>query len=171
MLVDDHYQELEFWYPVLRLREACMPITVIAREPEKTYLSRLEYPVIPDIGISEALAESFRAVLVPGGEAAQRIASEPRMQRFIADAGAQGAVLGATTVGVLALAASGAIAGKRVAARDRLWADLSGTGAICVNEPVVTDGRVVTARSTDGLPQFFRALLLALAATEEGAPG
>lgn len=166
VLVHDAYQDLEFWYPVLRLREDGTPVTVVGCDPAKTYLSKLEYPVIPDIGIDGTQANEFAAVIVPGGGAGERIARVPRMLSFIADAAARGAVLGATSEGVMALAAAGALTGKRVAARKDARDGLRRVDAICIDDPIVTDGRIVTARSTNELPAFFPAFLAALAAAD-----
>ena len=107
ILVHDGYQDLEFWYPLLRLREEGVPVSVVSVEPDKTYLSQLEYPVIPDHGIGQVQAKDFSAVIIPGGESAKYIAGEPRMQRFIKDAAAGGALLAATAEGVTALTAAG----------------------------------------------------------------
>src|SRR5258708_40072990 len=95
ILVHDGYQDLQFWYPLLRLREEGVPVTVVSVEPEKTYLSQLEYPVIPDQGIAQVQAKDFGALFVPGGASGKFIAEEPRMQRFIKDAAAGGALLAA----------------------------------------------------------------------------
>lgn len=108
ILVHDGYQDLQFWYPLLRLREEGVPVTVVSVEPEKTYLSQLEYPVIPDQGIAQVQAKDFGAVFVPGGASAKFIAEEPRMQRFIKDAAANGALLAAIAEGTQALSAAGA---------------------------------------------------------------
>ncbi|TMH62544.1 MAG: hypothetical protein E6H57_18595 [Betaproteobacteria bacterium] len=107
ILVHDGYQDLQFWYPLLRLREEGVPVTVVSVEPEKTYLSQLEYPVIPDQGIAQVQAKDFGAVIVPGGASGKYLAEEPRMQRFIKDAAAGGALLTAIAEGVTALSAAG----------------------------------------------------------------
>jgi protease I len=131
VLVHDGYQDLQFWYPLLRLREEGVPVTVVSVEPEKTYLSQLEYPVIPDQGIAQVQAKDFGAVLIPGGASAKYIAEEPRMQRFIKDAAAGGALLAAIAEGATALSAAG----------------VKGS---------------VTAKTTNDLPAFCRALFQAL---------
>jgi protease I len=131
VLVHDGYQDLQFWYPLLRLREEGVPVTVVSVEPEKTYLSQLEYPVIPDQGIAQVQAKDFGAVLIPGGASAKHIAEEPRMQRFIKDAAAGGALLAAIAEGATALSAAG----------------VKGS---------------VTAKTTNDLPAFCRALFQAL---------
>ena len=108
VLVHDGYQDLQFWYPLLRLREEGVPVTVVSVEPEKTYLSQLEYPVIPDQGIAQVQAKDFGAVFIPGGASAKFIAEEPRMQRFIKDAAAGGALMAAIAEGNTAVSAAGA---------------------------------------------------------------
>ena len=134
ILVHDGYQDLEFWYPLLRLREEGTPVTVIGTESDRTCFSQLEYPVIPDIGIADAKADEFAAVFVPGGAAGKAIASDPRMQAFIRAAAGAGALLAAIAEGGAAIGEAG---GKGV--------------------------RTLTARSTDDLPEFCKALFRALA--------
>jgi len=167
VLVRDDYQDLEFWYTVLRLREEGMPVTVVGAEPDRVYLSKLKYPVIPDIGISDAQAKDFSAVIVPGGGTAGQIAVDPRMLRFIAESARAGALLGATAGGVRVLAAAGVLAGKRVAAHEEMGDELRRVDAVCVGQPVVTDVRLITARSTNDLPEFGRALFGAFATAKQ----
>ena len=107
ILVHEDYQDLELWYPLLRLREEGKAVSVISAEPNKTYMSKLEYPVIADHGIDEVKGADFGAVLIVGGRSAKIIAEEPRMQRFIKDAAASGALLGAMSEGAAAFAAAG----------------------------------------------------------------
>jgi len=134
ILVHEGYQDLEFWYPLLRLREEGKPVTVIAVEADKTYFSQIEYPVIADLGIAQAKGADYAGVFVPGGASAKFIAEEPRMQAFIRDAAAAGAFLASTSEGATAIKAAGA------------------KGA-----------REVTARGTNDLPEFCKALFAALA--------
>jgi protease I len=107
ILVHEGYQDLEFWYPLLRLREEGKPVTVIAAEPDKTYFSQLEYPVIADIGIGGAKGADYAGVLVPGGQSAKFIAEEPRMQAFIKEAAAAGAFLASISEGTNAIKVKG----------------------------------------------------------------
>lgn len=108
ILVHEGYQDLEFWYPLLRLREEGLPVTVIAPEPDKTYFSQLEYPVIADLGIAQAKATDYAGVVVPGGQSAKAIADEPRMQAFIKEAAAAGALLASIAEGTTAIKVKGA---------------------------------------------------------------
>lgn len=107
ILVHEGYQDLEFWYPLLRLREEGNAVTVIAAEADKTYFSQLEYPVIADLGIAQAKAADYAGVFVPGGQSAKFIAEEPRMQAFIKEAAASGAFLASISEGANAIKVKG----------------------------------------------------------------
>jgi len=107
ILVHEGYQDLEFWYPLLRLREEGKPVTVIAAEADKTYFSQLEYPVIADLGIAQAKAADYAGVFVTGGQSAKFIAEEPRMQAFIKEAAASGAFLASISEGANAIKVKG----------------------------------------------------------------
>ena len=120
ILVHEDYQDLELWYPLLRLREEGKQVSVVSAEPNKTYFSKLEYPVIPDYGIDEVQGRDFAAVVIPGGRSAKIIAEEPRMVRFIKDAAAHGAVLAAISEGATAVSAAGAASGVSARSTDQL---------------------------------------------------
>jgi protease I len=79
ILVEEGYQDLELWHPLLRLREENIAVSVIGPEADKTYISQLEFPVVPDAGIGDVKAADFGAVIVSGGSSANRIAENSRM--------------------------------------------------------------------------------------------
>jgi protease I len=140
VLVRDGYQELEFWYPLLRLREEGVDVTVIGAG-DRTYHSKLGYPVIPDVTLAAAPAD-LDAVIVPGASARESIDADT--SSFLKRAHQKGAIVAATSEGPRALVESGIMtAGK------------PGAG-------VSVDGKIITAGTADDLPAFFRALDAAL---------
>jgi protease I len=163
VLLHDDYQELEFWYPVLRFREEGAAVTVVAPDSDHTYVSRLGYPVIPDLSITQVSPRDFDGVVVPGAGAADKLATDARMTRFVAEAGSRGAVIGAISRATSVLEAAGLLPGLRVAASPDARQRLTDAGAQCADEQVVSDKRIITARTPDDLPAFFGALVRALA--------
>jgi protease I len=140
VLVRDGYQELEFWYPLLRLREEGVDVTVIGAG-DRTYHSKLGYPVIPDVTLAAAPAD-LDAVIVPGASARDSI--DPETSSFLKHAHQKGAIVAATSEGPRALVESGIMAAGK-----------AGAG-------VSVDGKIITASTADDLPAFFRALDAAL---------
>ncbi len=69
VLVEDHYQVLEVWYPYLRLRENGIRTVFVGPGRQKTYMSKEGYPVEEELPIKEAKIEDFDVVVIPGGYA------------------------------------------------------------------------------------------------------
>ena len=141
VLLRDGYQELEFWYPLLRLREEGIDVTVIGTD-DRTYHSRLGYPVIPDVTLAAA-PDGLDAVIVPG--ASMRGSIDAGTCSFVKRAHEQGAIVAATSEGPRVLVQSGIAAAGDSASRG-----------------VSIEGTVITAGDADDLPEFFRALNAAL---------
>src|SRR4051812_5073087 len=64
--VDDIYEDLELWYPKLRLEEAGYVMRVAGPEL-KTYSGKHGYPAKADAIISEMSSRDFCGLLVSGG--------------------------------------------------------------------------------------------------------
>jgi protease I len=156
LLVHDHYQELEFWYPLLRLREAGVDVKVIGAKPDHTYHSRLGYPVIADHGLAEVAAKDFDAVIVPGDGAADSIAADHGLVAFVAAVAAAGKPVAALSESSKVLAKAGLLKGKRVSAAPDGWSALQAGGATCGDDPATVDGLIVTSRGANDIPAFFR---------------
>ena len=73
ILVDNMYQELEVWYPLLRFREAGAEVVTVGPGAGQTYNSKLGYPVQADISYDNAKAADFDGVVIPGGYAPDHI--------------------------------------------------------------------------------------------------
>lgn len=128
VLVHHGYQELEFWYPLLRLREEEIDAIVLGLDGEATYVSNLGYPVIPDQALASEPASAFAGIVIPGGNAGDAIAAAPEMVRFVSEAAAKGAVIGAVGKAEAVLKAAG----------------------------LKTGGKIVAAPDANALPAFFR---------------
>src|SRR5262245_17928505 len=92
----DGFQEMEFWYPVLRLREVKADVVVIGVEGAEASTSLLGYPVVPNVALSAAAPGDYQALIVPGGNVAG-LKENAAFKRFLADAAGKGAVLAAST--------------------------------------------------------------------------
>jgi protease I len=93
------YQELEFWYPVLRAREEGAEVTVVDDQPRESHLG---YPVVPDQGPHEADAARIDAVVIAGAVMGEASLSAAQWT-FIKDAAAAGAIVAAIGSGAAAL--------------------------------------------------------------------
>jgi protease I len=83
VLAEHGYQELDFWYPVLRLREAGAEVSVIGPSRDETYYSTLGYPVIPDDDFAAASQADYDVLIVPGGAAGARLSENGEARQLV----------------------------------------------------------------------------------------
>jgi len=163
VLAEEQYQELEFWYPVMRLREEGADVVVAAPRTGYAYESFLGYPLLAEHSIEELDAERLDGVIVPGGAAGTRLQDSPAAIELVRKLAERGAVTAAISTGGGVLARAGAVKGRRATGERSLEGQLSEAGATYVgDEEVVADGPVITSRAPDDLPSFFRSINQAL---------
>ncbi len=161
VLVADMYQELEFWYPYLRLKEA--GATVVAVGPEaKVYESKLGYPAQAELGAKDVRVEDFDAVVIPGGYAPDYLRRSRELVEFVRGMAQAGKPVAAICHGGWMLCSARVVKGRRVTSVSAIRDDLENAGASWVDEPVVVDGNLITSRVPADLPVFMQAILTAL---------
>ncbi|RMG52727.1 MAG: type 1 glutamine amidotransferase [Acidobacteria bacterium] len=167
LLVEDLYQEMEVWYPLYRLKEEGADITVIGTTD--VHKSKLGYPVKVDLRADRARAADFDIVIIPGGYAPDRMRRHRAMIDFVRQAHQQGKIVAAICHGLWLAISAGILRGKTVTGFFSIKDDIVNAGATYVDEPVVTDGRLITSRVPDDLPAFCREIIAAAAGEETSA--
>ncbi len=162
VLVADMYQELEFWYPYLRLQEEGAEVVAVGPEA-KEYRSKLGYPAKAELAAAQARAQEFAGVVIPGGYAPDYMRRSPELVAFVRELAQAGKPVAAICHGGWMLASADVVRGKRVTSFFSIRDDLVNAGADWVDEPVVRDGNLITARMPPDLPQFLREFISALA--------
>lgn len=162
VLAENMYQELELWYPLLRLREAGAETLVVGTGSAATYTSKHGYPVDVDAVAGELRAADVDAVVVPGGYAPDLMRRYPAMVGLVREAFEQGKVVAAICHAGWLLVSAGILQGKKATCFFAIKDDLVNAGATYVDQEVVVDGNLITSRTPMDLPAFCRAIVDAL---------
>jgi protease I len=85
VLIYDGFQEMEFWYPVLRLREIGADVVVIGVAGTEAATSVLGYPVVPNVAMADTSPGDYAALIVPGGDVAA-LADDAAFRDFVRQA-------------------------------------------------------------------------------------
>jgi len=155
------YEDLELWYPKLRLEEEGYTC-VVAGLGEKTYQGKRGYPVSPDTTVDLVDARDFDALVIPGGYAPDILRRYPKVleiTRQIFDAGKPVAFI--CHAGWVPISA-GIVRGKRGTSVGAIKDDLVNAGMTWEDSPVVVDGNMITSRTPADLPVFAKAIIAAL---------
>ncbi len=158
VFAENDYEDLELWYPKLRLIEAGARVTV-AGPAEAEYRSKHGYPAKTDGPIAAFNAADFDALIVPGGWAPDRLRRYDAILEFTRAMNARGAVIGAICHAGWVLVSADILRGKRVTSVAAIKDDMKNAGAHWVDEPCVVDGHLVTAQVPKDLPDFCREII------------
>ena len=157
--VGDIYEDLELWYPKLRLIEAGATVIIAGEESSTVYAGKNGYPCKSDIRIDDAKSSDFDAVLLPGGFMPDRLRRLATVKKLIAEFSQQEKCVAAICHGGWLAISAGVYAGVRVTGSPGIKDDLVNAGAIWVDEPVVVDRHFVSSRKPDDLPWFAHAMI------------
>jgi deglycase len=162
VLAEKMYEDLELWYPLIRLREAGAAVSVVAPAAGATYKSKHGLEVKSDLSADEAKAKQFDAVVIPGGFAPDYMRRSESMVSFVKDASDSGKVVAAICHAGSMLVSAKVLKGKTVTCYKSIKDDVVNAGGKYVDRPVVRDGDLITSRVPDDLPAFCSEIISAL---------
>ena len=159
VLAENLYQELELWYPLLRLREAGANVLVVGPTSDQSYASKLGYPVRADLAVDDLKAEDLDAVVIPGGFAPEGMRRHKPMVDLVRNVHDQGGLVAAICHAGWMLASAGIARGRKVTCVSIIKDDVINAGGDYVDEAVVRDRNIITSRLPSDLPVFCREIL------------
>jgi len=162
MLVGPEYEDLEVWYPKLRLEEAGFEVK-LAGLGEAEYRGKHGYPCKVDGRIADFPAAALAGIIAPGGWAPDKIRRDPDALQRIREVDAAGRMVATICHGPWVLISAGIVRGRRLTSTVGIRDDVVNAGAEWVDAPSVIDGNLVSARVPKDLPAFGRAMLEVLA--------
>src|SRR5882724_5654518 len=166
MFVGDDYEDLEVWYPKLRLIEAGAHVTVAGPVGEKVYRGKHGYPCRSDAAIELMEADDFQGVVIPGGFMPDKLRRNEKVKQLIRAFAKSGKLVAAICHGGWIPISAGVYKGVCVTGSLGIKDDLVNAGAIWQDAPVVIDRHFVSSRKPDDLPDFCQGILQVL--TEQG---
>jgi protease I len=169
VLAEDLYEDLELWYPALRLREAGADVAIVGGGRD-IYKSKHGYPVKADAPAEQINVADYDAVIIPGGFSPDLMRRHQAMVDLVRDAFERGKVVAAICHGGWMLASANILRGRRVTGFYSIKDDLVNAGASFEDREVVRDGNLVTSRKPDDLPAFCRTIVEALLEARGGVP-
>lgn len=160
--VGDIYEDLELWYPKLRLIEAGAEVVVAGPEAGQTYAGKNGYPCVSDAAIGSVESEDFDGLLCPGGFMPDKLRRDPRVLELIREFADSGKLVAAICHGGWMPISAKVYSGVRVTGSPGIKDDLENAGAIFEDASVVVDRHFVSSRKPDDLPDFCRAMIRVL---------
>jgi len=159
VFVGDIYEDLELWYPKLRLIEAGADVVVAGPQAGRTYAGKNGYPCVSDAAIADVGADDFDGLVVPGGFMPDKLRRDPQVLDLVQAFDSAGKLVAAVCHGGWIPISAGVYRGVRVTGSPGIKDDLQNAGAIWEDAAVVIDRHHVSSRKPDDLPEFCRGIL------------
>jgi protease I len=161
VLVAELFEDLELWYPYLRLQEAGAEVMAVGAAAT-TYRGKRGTEKDADAVVAEVDAMSMDAVVIPGGYAPDHMRRHPAMIDLVRVVHERGGIVAAICHGGWMLASAGLLQGRTATSFFSIKDDMVHAGASWVDREVVEDDRVITSRHPGDLPAFCRTIIAAL---------
>lgn len=155
---DDVYEDLELWYPKLRLEEAGYG-TQLAGLERRTFVGKHGYPATADLRIADARSEDYCGLLIPGGFMPDKLRREARVLELTREFHTAGKLVAFICHGGWIPISARILRGRRATGSRGIKDDLENAGAIWVDEPVVVDGNLISSRTPRDLALFAAAMV------------
>jgi protease I len=155
-LVSDDFEDLELWYPVLRLREEGATVHIVGEEANKKYIGKYGVPIESDIAFSEVTIDDYDAILVPGGWSPDKLRRYEEVLQMVRVMNEKQKPIGQICHAGWVLISADILKGRKVTSTPGIKDDMTNAGAKWVNEPVVVDGHLVSSRRPPDLPDYMR---------------
>ncbi len=161
MFIADMFEDLEFWYPYLRMKEAGAGVVVIGPE-EKRYTGKHGVPAKADKSIDAVNADDFDALIIPGGYSPDHMRRSEKMVEFVKKMNSADKTIAAICHAGWMLASADILKGRVVTGFYSIRDDIEHAGAKWVDREVSEDKNIITSRNPHDLPAFCKTIISSL---------
>ena len=186
IITGDAGESFEILYATHRLREAgyetviaapaVKPLNLVIHDFEPgwdTYVERKGYIVESQISFDEVTPDDYRAILIPGGRAPEYLRNDPRVISITKEFYNSGKYVFAICHGVQILVTAGLVDKRKIACYEHVKFEVESCGGLYVTpDEAVKDGRIVTGKTWQSHPEFYKIVFRCLKDTEKAVmPG
>ncbi|MFO0837434.1 MAG: type 1 glutamine amidotransferase domain-containing protein [Phycisphaerae bacterium] len=162
ILLGDDYEDLELWYPKLRLIEAGAEVTVAGPLAGKTYSGKHGYPCVSEIAISDASTARFDGLVIPGGWMPDSLRRDPKVLALVRQFADDKKPIGSICHGPSINVSAGICRGVKMTSSPGVKDDVINAGGEWSDASVVVDRHFVSSRRPADLPDFCERLIALL---------
>jgi len=156
-------EDLEFWVPVMRLREEGANVIVIGLS-NQAVRGKHGLEMTPDVSIEEApAANTLDGIVIPGGWAPDKLRRNQKVLQIVRDIHAQGKIVATICHGGWVPISAGIMRGHKATGSTGIKDDITNAGGTWADEAAFREGNMVWGRVVEDIPDFCRELISALA--------
>jgi protease I len=162
VLAADLFEDMELLYPVYRLREEEVEVTVAGLTEDPVTGKKGHGPVSVDTTVEQVAAADFDALVIPGGFAPDKLRRSRAVLDLVRAFDGEGKPIAFICHAGWVPISAGILKGRRATSVDAIRDDMVNAGVDWVDEACVVDGNLISARTPADLGPWMKALLAAI---------
>ncbi len=161
------FEDLELWYPVMRLREEGANVDVASEKAGIEVKGKHGVPIQTVMSFPQITAEDYDALVIPGGWAPDKLRRFEEVLKLVRKFDEDNKPIAQICHAGWILASACILKGRTVTSTPGIKDDMINAGANWVDESSITDGNIISAQRPPDLPNFMRALIHAMVHQEK----
>jgi len=158
LLVDEIFEDLEFWYPKLRLAEEGIEVIVAGKE-KKVYHGKKGLSSEPDITFAGLKIDDYDGVIIPGGFAPDKLRRYKEVLDLVKKYDQQGKLVAFICHAGWVPISAKILQGRRATSVSAIKDDMENAGAVWEEAAVVVDNNLISSRTPADLGVFCKAII------------
>jgi protease I len=162
LLAADDFEDMELLYPLYRLREEEITVTVAGLDDHPVRGKKGHGPVAVDTRVDEITANDFDALVIPGGYAPDKLRRSQAVLDLVRAFDSAGKPIAFICHAGWVPISAKIVKGRRATSVAAIRDDMVNAGVDWVDQATAVDGNLISARTPADLGPWMRALLAAL---------
>ena len=185
IITGDSGESFEILFASHRLREAGYEPVIAAPSVKRlnlvihdfepgwdTYVERMGYIMESDISFDDVNVADYHSVLIPGGRAPEFLRNDPRVINIVSGFYESNKYVFAICHGVQILVTAGLVDGRKIACYEHVKFEVESCGGIYITpQQAIQDGRIITGKTWQSHPEFYRLVFECLEKTKAAETG
>lgn len=158
-LVENGYEDLECWYPKIRLVEEGAN-TVVASRSAGMYESKHGYPIEANYSAKDLEPNALDGLVIPGGTGSpDTLRRSEEVTDFVKQMDQKNKMIAMICHAGWVPISAGILNGREATGFKAIKDDLINAGVTYKDESVVVDGNLISSRHPGDLPEFLGAII------------
>ncbi|HXQ75840.1 MAG TPA: type 1 glutamine amidotransferase domain-containing protein [Acidimicrobiales bacterium] len=162
ILAADLFEDMELLYPVARLREEGVTVTVAGLDDQPLTGKKGYHPFVVDTTVETVSEGDFDALVIPGGFAPDKLRRSDAVLDLVRAFDTAGKPIAFICHAGWVPISARILKGRRATSVGAIRDDMVNAGVDWVDEAVVVDGHLISSRTPDDLGPWMKALVAAL---------
>jgi protease I len=162
LLAADQFEDMELLYPLYRLAEEDIEVTVAGLDGRPVTGKKGHVPVPVDTTVGAVAEPDFDALVIPGGYAPDKLRRSPAVLDLVRAFDRSGKPIAFICHAGWVPISAHILKGRRATSVGAIKDDMVNAGVDWVDEATVVDGNLISARTPADLGPWMKALLTAL---------